>query len=679
MSTYVLFEESGKFLAGRVLGKAEASLQVELASGKRAKVKQALALLEFDTPAPESLLQQAQQVAADIDLDLAWECAPEEEFGFADVANDYFGNGATVVQHAAALFRLYEAPHYFRRAGKGRFRKAPAEIVQQALAAIAKRAAIDAQVREWADALKAQQCPGAIKDQLYRILFKPDKQAPEYRAVVMASREAKRSPLDLLQAAGAMGSAYEFHWQRFVFEHFPKGTGFGALPNPANFDTEAPLATVRAFSIDDSATTEIDDALSLQGLGTDCITLGIHIAAPGLGIQPDDVIDQVARNRMSTVYMPGYKITMLPDTLVQRFTLQQGQTPLALSLYLEIDAQSLQVLSSRSAIERVPIADNIRYDLIEDQLNQAFFDSPATAGATPVHAFEAELRWLYALAQHRKAWREERRGKPEGSNRPDYAFKVDVNEGALPTGDEAVHISARRRGSPLDLMVAEAMILANQTWGQWLADLGVPALYRSQASLAPGVKVRMGSKPLPHAGLGVPCYAWSTSPLRRYTDLFNQWQILACVRHGTTAALAAPFKPKDASIFAILSGFESAYAAYQQFQNGMERYWTLRYLQQEQIQELDATLIREGLARAETLPLVVPVMGTDGLDRGTHIRIRLGEPDLISLEMNATLVGRIDNEHENLDEDESGEEEELEPATVHIAMDVQEEPTTPAS
>jgi exoribonuclease-2 len=249
----------------------------------------------------------------------------------------------------------------------------------------------------------------------------------------------------------------------------------------------------------------------------------------------------------------------------------------------------------------------------------------------------------------------------------------------LPTGDEAVHISARRRGSPLDLIVAEAMILANQTWGQWLADLGVPALYRSQASLAPGVKVRMGSKPLPHAGLGVPCYAWSTSPLRRYTDLFNQWQILACVRHGTTAALAAPFKPKDASIFAILSGFESAYAAYQQFQNGMERYWTLRYLQQEQIQELDATLIREGLARAETLPLVVPVMGTDGLERGTHIRIRLGEPDLISLEMNATLVGRIDNEHENLDEDESGEEEDLEPATVHIAMDVQEEPTTPAS
>ena len=673
MSAYVLFEESGKFLAGRVLSRAESSLQVELASGKRAKVKQALALLEFDAPAPEALLQQAQLLAADIDLDLAWECAPDEEFGFAEVACDYFGNGAHAIQQAAALFRLYEAPHYFRRAGKGRFRKAPAEIVQQALAAIAKRAAIDAQVRAWADELKAQQCPAPIKEQLYRILFKPDKQAPEYRAVVMASREAQRSPLDLLQDAGAMGSAYEFHWQRFVFEHFPKGTGFGTLPNPTMAAAQAPMAAVRAFSIDDSATTEIDDALSVQGLGGDRITLGIHIAAPGLGIQPDDMIDQVARNRMSTVYMPGYKVTMLPDALVQQFTLQQGQTPLALSLYLEIDAQSMEVLGSRSAIEQVPIAENIRYDLIEDQLNQEFFDRPASNTSVPVHAFEAELRWLYALAKHRKAWREERRGKPEGSNRPDYAFKVATPDGGLPSGDEPIQISARRRGSPLDLIVAEAMILANQTWGQWLADLGVPALYRSQASLAPGVKVRMGSKPLPHAGLGVPCYAWSTSPLRRYTDLFNQWQILACVKHGTTAALAAPFKPKDASIFAILSGFESAYAAYQQFQNGMERYWTLRYLMQENIQELDATLLREGLARADSLPLVVPVMGTEGLERGAHIRIRLGQPDLMSLELNATLVGRIEAADEAMDA-ESAEEEDLEPAIVHIAMDVQEDP-----
>jgi exoribonuclease-2 len=105
------------------------------------------------------------------------------------------------------------------------------------------------------------------------------------------------------------------------------------------------------------------------------------------------------------------------------------------------------------------------------------------------------------------------------------------------------------------------MILTNSTWGRWLADCGVPGIYRSQASLAPGVKVRMSTRPGPHAGLGVAQYAWSTSPLRRYVDLVNQWQLIACARHGTTAALVAPFRPKDVQMFSIISSFDAAYAA----------------------------------------------------------------------------------------------------------------------
>ena len=64
----------------------------------------------------------------------------------------------------------------------------------------------------------------------------------------------------------------------------------------------------------------------------------------------------------------------------------------------------------------------------------------------------------------------------------------------------SVLIGTRKRGAPLDLMVAEAMILANSTWGNWMAELGVPGIYRSQASMLPGVKVRMGTRALPHAG-----------------------------------------------------------------------------------------------------------------------------------------------------------------------------------
>jgi exoribonuclease II len=267
------------------------------------------------------------------------------------------------------------------------------------------------------------------------------------------------------------------------------------------------------------------------------------------------------------------------------------------------------------------------------------------------------------------------RGKPETFTRPDYTFKLEGVQGDEPAGDERVIIGTRSRGAPLDLMVAEAMILANKTWGLWLAECGVPGIYRSQASLLPGIKVRMGTKALPHAGIGVKAYAWSTSPLRRYVDLVNQWQIVACARHGKTAALAAPFKPKDANLFAVVSAFDAAHAAYNGFQGGMERYWTLQYLRQNGITELTATLIKDGLVRADTLPLVLPVLGAEGLMRGAHLRVRLGAIDDISLEVNGTVVERLDQPVESADALESeAEEDEEEPlgAPVALAIDLDE-------
>ena len=83
---FVLFEEAGKYLGGRVLSEAEASAQVELESGKRVKVKAANVLLRFEQPAPAELMAAGQALAQEIDLDLAWEFAPDTDFGFADLA-----------------------------------------------------------------------------------------------------------------------------------------------------------------------------------------------------------------------------------------------------------------------------------------------------------------------------------------------------------------------------------------------------------------------------------------------------------------------------------------------------------------------------------------------------------------------------------------------------------------
>ncbi len=679
---YALFEEAGKFLAGRILSEAETSAQIELDSGKRVKAKAAHILLKFEKPAPAELMAQAQAVAATIELPLAWEFAPEEEFGFADLARDYFSASATLAEQAGALFALYEAPHYFRRAGKGRFKKAPAEILQQALAAIEKKKLVMQQIADWAEQLGQGECPQPIREQLYKILFRPDKNAPEYKAVVEASRATHTAPLALLQKAGAIDSSYQFHWKRFLFDFFPKGTGFPAVAAPQP-PADLPLAPVQAYSIDDSQTTEIDDALSVQGLGTGTVTLGIHIAAPGLAIQPGGDLDKLGRTRLSTVYMPGYKITMLPDAVVQIYTLDEGRANPAVSLYATIDEQTLEITATETRLERVPVAVNLRHDQLDHIVTEAWLQDPSIQHENTPQALldrREQLSFLYRLALKLKAGRELVRGKPETFNRPDYTFRLHGNDGAEPQGTEQVAIGTRKRGAPLDLIVAEAAIVANSTWGNLLAEHGVPGIYRSQASLAPGVKVRMGTKALPHAGIGVKSYAWATSPLRRYTDLVNQWQIIACARHGKTAALAAPFKPKDADLFSIISSFDAAYSAYNGYQAGMERFWTLKYLEQNGITELEATVFKEGpggsfLVRADALPLVFPVLGAQNLPRGARIRVRLGEVDEIALDVHGTLIERLDDPADPSDDgpvDEAEDDEAMQAGPIAIAVDVNE-------
>ncbi len=635
---YALFEDAGKFHAGRVMSEADSSMQVELDSGKRVKVKAANVLLKFEKPQPAELMASAQSLAGEIDLDLAWEFAPEAEFGFADLAREYFEASAGVEKQAAALFRLFEAPHYFRRLGKGNFKKAPEEIVKAALLGIERKKLVAAHIDAWAGELVGGACPAPVREQLYKLLFKPDKNAPEYKAVVEAAQRSQKAPLDLLKAAGAIDSPYQFHWRRFLFENFPKGTTFPALSAPA-IKEALPLAPARAFSIDDSATTEIDDALSVQGLGTGTVVFGVHIAAPGLAMAPDTPLDKVARERLSTVYMPGYKLTMLPDDVVQAYTLMAGRDCPAVSLYVTFDEATLAVTASETKLERVPIGANLRHDLLDATVTEASLTGTAPAE----YEFAPELAFAFRLARHLKALREVARGKPENFNRPDYNFRLEGNDGREPNGTERVSISTRVRGAPLDLIVAEAMILANSTWGGWIAECGVPGIYRSQASLAPGVKVRMGTKPAPHAGMGVAQYTWATSPLRRYVDLVNQWQIIACARHGRTAALAAPFKPKDVQLFAIISSFDAAYAEYNGFQSGIERYWTLQYLAQNGISELTAVAMKDGLVRADDLPLVFRALGAEALPRGAHVRVRVTGTDLLTLDLHASVVARLDD------------------------------------
>ncbi len=683
---HAFFEDTGKLLTGKILSSTDTACQIELSTGKRLKVKLPMVYLQFQQIDPSAFADLAQKSAMEMDVGLAWEFAPEGEFGFADLAKEYFSDQPSPIELAASLLCLHGAPHYFRRAGKGRFKKADAQTVKLALAAIEKRQQVQAEIESQAQALCEGRCPENIKTQIYRILFKPDKNSPEYKAVALAAKISQRSLLDLLQSSGAIASAYDFHWQRFLFTHFPHGVGFGSEEQlkqlgPDGFSVEdLPKASVRAFSIDDSSTSEIDDALSVQGLGSGRVRLGVHIAAPALALERAGKMDAIARQRLSTVYMPGAKITMLPQQWIQVFSLDENQHCPAISFYADFDEQTLECLETKTSIEQVWIEKNLRHDVLEKEVNE---ETIVGLGERPEIPFAAELAFLFRLACDLKRKREEVRGKPEVFSRPDYSFKIRPrDEGPdqmreqskeFPSGNlalERIEILPRQRGTPLDLIVAECMVLVNSHWGLWMAALGVPAIYRSQASMAPGMKVRMGLKALPHAGMGVKAYAWCSSPLRRYVDLLNQQQLIACARHGATAALAVPYKPKDADLFAIVNQFDETYRSYSAFQQSMERYWTLRYLEQEDITSLQATHLKEGLCRATHLPLLVQAAGAVNLPRGTVVNLRIQSIDLMNLEVHTSLLAVLDSlsdtEAGDSLEDEAEEEAALEIPAVDL-------------
>jgi exoribonuclease-2 len=292
--------------------------------------------------------------------------------------------------------------------------------------------------------------------------------------------------------------------------------------------------------------------------------------------------------------------------VIERFSLDHSGDRAAVSLY--VDLKDGHLAGRHSRLERVPIVANLRHAQY-DALNEAF-----ESGARTGLPHEDELRTLWEAALGLEA----KRGRPSaGAQSYDYTFHVE---------DGRVRIVPRKRGAPLDKLVAELMILANTTWGELLAERDVAGIYRVQSV----GKVRLSVHPEGHEGLGVAAYAWMTSPLRRYVDLVNQWQLVAALRGER-----APFARNSDALLAALRAFEVTYARYDEHQRAMEMYWTLRWLEQENVREIEAVVLRENLVRAEGLPLVLRVASLPALDPGTRVRLEVAQMDFLERTLTA--------------------------------------------
>jgi exoribonuclease-2 len=594
----LLYEEDGDLKVGAVLDRAPASFHVESPHGRRSKIKAANVLLSFERPAAAELLAGAEKFAAGLEVEFLWECSGAREFGFEELARDYVGREPTPVEAAGVLMKLHRAPMYFYRRGRGRYQPAPEATLKLALAAVEKKKRVQEQITAWAEALGRSECPPEIAALQDELLYAPDRNKPETKALEQACAKAGLTPAKLFARCGRLADSHGYHLKRFLHEFFPGGAAFPAHEVPT-LPADLPRAPAAAFSLDDIGTTEIDDAFSVQQLAAG-VRIGVHIAAPALGFAPGSAIDAMARERLSTAYMPGCKFTMLPDDVIGRFSLDHGGELPAVSLYMDIDEQHA-VRGHHTRLERVPVVANLRHAQY-DVLNEAFEKGEA-AGL----AHEDDLRTLWRVA----ATLEAKRGRPSAGASLDYTFTVE---------DDRVRIVPRKRGAPLDKLVSEMMIAANSTWGELLAERDVAAIYRVQST----GKVRFSVHPEGHEGLGVSAYAWMSSPLRRYVDLVNQWQLAAAV-----AGRKPPFTRTSDALLGSLRAFEVTYARYDEHQRAMETYWSLRWLLQEGINTLDAAVLRENVVRIEGLPLLIRVSSLPALDPGSRVRLEVSGVDLI--------------------------------------------------
>jgi exoribonuclease II len=609
-----LFEDDGQLKFGTILSTSDASAQIELGGGRRIKVKSINILFRFDAHNIAAMAAKAEAVRTEIDLNLLWESAAQnEERNFTQFANDYFGEAASPEQVAGTLLALHSAPMYFYKRGKCIYKPATAESLKAALAGVERKAREAEQITAWVDELVAGRAPEAIAKNWLRLLHAPDKQSLEYKALMAAVEKARMAPVPLLARAGVIASTHALHYGKFLLNVFPKGTQFPEA-SEATIPGDLPAADVNAFSIDDDGTTEIDDAFSVTKTASGH-RIGIHIAAPALGIATDSQLDAIARDRLSTVYMPGNKITMLPDHVCNAYSLDAGKRVPAISMYLDVDS-ALEVKGAETKIETISIAQNLRIPALEAS-------SWMEAGDESV-PFAGELRLLFRLAAQLQGVRGE-----QTVNRIDYNFVV-IGDPESP--EARIEIKPRARGSAIDVIVSELMIYANVAWAKLLAERGAPGMFRVQA----GGKTKMSSLAGAHEGLNVPHYLWATSPLRRYSDLVNQRQIVAATQNQSL-----PYVRGDAKLLGAIADFDTTYGTYGDFQQQMEFYWCLRFIAQEKIEKLTATVIRENLVRFDTLPLVQRINEMAHQEPGARVLLAVGEIDLYEPALHLRFIDKI--------------------------------------
>jgi len=609
MTDLALIYDDNSYKIVRLLSQDKKSVSIELldANKLQKKIKFDNLVDNFSSSDPEKLITSVSTLSQEIDQELLWELSSDNQlWNYESLAELYFSDSS--LAHKIALFITLTSPeiYFVYNQKEKKLKRCNQEEINQHKLQIAKQKEYQEKFDRIYNKLINKEQPEWQIDPL-SLLNKPDKNSIEFKASSKAAKELKLTLAELLFELGYIKSIEELMTTNFIRHYFPQGTELADI-TINDHSEDIPLNDpIKVFSIDDSNTTEIDDAFSVEKIN-DGWKIGIHISAPSLNKE----LLAIASSRISTVYYPGHKITMLPEQIISHYSLDQGKELPVVSIYFTIDNE-MAVVSHESKLELVKVSDNLRTETLEQYFN--------TENLSIDHGYpyESELKLLHKFALAL----EEKRGRPSVNQlMVDYNFSF--------SDDGQVIIKPRLRGNPIDKLVSELMILANCTWGRMLTNAFIPAIYRVKQPREPVV---MTLTPNSHTGLNVDYYTWATSPLRRAADIVNQSQIISLLTK--TKPLAAT----DYAVANIVENFDDVYSAYLKFQDSMEHYWSLRYFLQENITQVNATFTFKCNVQLDGVPIQLDISHLTTMQpAGTVIKLAISDINLINQTFNYRII-----------------------------------------
>jgi RNB domain len=326
------------------------------------------------------------------------------------------------------------------------------------------------------------------------------------------------------------------------------------------------------YCIDSSDALEIDDGVSIQrGMDRpDCAWIHIHIANPAAYISPGHPIEVAARETLTSIYTPTIKFSMMPRMFTQELSSLAANRPvMTVSTLLEPDGSVTDIRLSLGIIHNIiKLTPNAVERALGSGREQA---TMIVGGGTTADEKTAEkdseileqalpdLRLLrqFLGRRHEKRlveWPEEERIR-RTLTMIRYEATTNLIEEPAPVvpdkirhwkGDPTIMLGGDRfprhnKDMDSSSVVEHTMLLAGESAAKWCKDREIPIFFQAATPhpLWPVSKLNqlddadfrlepaagMSSSPIPHWTLNMWQYTKLTSPLRRYPDLVNQWQI----------------------------------------------------------------------------------------------------------------------------------------------------------